>query len=204
MNIKGLERLMHLGLPVPRSTILFRTIQEIPSDYLKDDEPRWFMAGFDYKSCKLTDNPYKITKIRKFGFSRKELRKTFEQLESRLRSIGTLPEDRLYVLWELHTNANVSFSGFGFKSPYEIMIGFFNGNRPQGRELTPDCSVQILLVGEKPQFQYALSLCRDFRGYAIKIAKDLTILSDNHSVDFTCRNDGYLFYHDLWQIANHK
>lgn len=207
MNIKGLEKLMEMKFPIMKNTILFRKLSEIPEGHMDayGDKPLWAMRGFNYKNARLTDEPYTLNEGRVIhGFSRRELRDVFERLQEELAKKGILEEDRIYFVCEVFTDKDALFSGLASKEPYEIWISFFYGNRPSRRDSDPNVSVRIPTFSEKPQLQYVSSLCPDFKSHAIKIAKDLISLPDNTSVDFTCKTDGYFFYHDLWQLANHK
>lgn len=198
MNIKGYERLIEMKLPVSRSTALFRTLDDIPAGHMDayGDEPKWFMAGFDYEKSRITDNPYMIYQVREVGFSRRDLDKIFRKLEKDLESKGLALHDRMYLVWELHSPDNTDFTGFGFRGAYEIRMDFFNGVRPSRRDTNPSFSVNIPTIGLPLVHQIPEVV---YKGSAIRIARDLMILPDNASVDFVCLKDGYLFYSDLWQ-----
>lgn len=200
MNIRGYERLIEMKFLVSRKTALFRTLDDIPAGHMDayGDEPKWFMAGFDYEKNRITDNPYMLYQIRAVGFSRRDLNRVFRQLEKELESKGVSPQDRMYLVWELHSPDNTDFTGFGFKGNYEIKVDFFDGVRPSRRDANPSFSVNIPTIGLSEINQIPEVV---YKNSAIRIARDLMILPDNTSVDFVCLKDGYLFYSDLWQLA---
>lgn len=202
MNIKGYEQLYELGFPVQKNAILFRRLEDIPAGHIDiyQDNPCWAMRGFDYKNSSVYDNPYVLRETNGFhGFNRRELKKTFKNVNREL-DLKSIPiEDRIYIMCELFTDSNTQLSGIAFRDRAIIYIDIKNGNRPSKRDWKADHSIKTLLDSngkivkiENPE--------EKFIPLVNTICNDLMILGERTCLDFSQLTDGYFFYHDMFKV----
>jgi len=200
MNIKGLQELIEMELPVMRNTFLFRNLSEIPKSLMDTygDKPKWIIRGFDDRQ-NITDNPYEFLEERILGFKREELKRIFNKLNIKLNKRNLPKQNRIYFVCEVFTDEDVAFSGFALKdthnSYHNIYIDIYEGNRLSRKDSNPDISFKIPLIGEKPSFLSTPKL--KYKNYAASICKDLMLFEKDPYVDFSCLKEGYFFYHDL-------
>lgn len=196
MNITGLMLLKENGLPIMENTLIFRQLSEIKKENLDKYgvDKLWAMRGFDDRT-KLSDSPYNVKNPRVHGFSKDELNENFQLLSVEMDKLDIPKEHRIFLICRVFFNQDVEFSGHAFRSDNKIFIDFLNGNRPSGRDWTPDVSFSIPLINNRPIYSHIND--KKFEDYIMEICRAILMFGDKTYIDFTKFKSGYFFYHDL-------
>lgn len=196
MNIKGMLLILEKNLPAPENFVIFKDISEIPKTNLEKygEEKLLAMRGFDER-IKISENPYKIINPKIHGFSKEEIYEKFKEINQELDKFNIPSEKRVFIIARVFYDKDVEFSGHAFRKDDKIYIDLLKGNRPSGKDWTPDLSFQIDIINNRPMFSSLKE--SGFNEYLSKISKDILKFDDNAYLDFTKFKSGYFFYHDL-------
>ena len=196
MNITGLILLQKKSMPIMKNTFVFRELNEIPDSHLQAyaDDKLWAIRGFDDRT-KISDNPYKIKNPRLHGFSRGDLPEKFRQLNGEMDKLEIPKQNRIFLICRVFYNEDVDFSGHAFHLGDVIYVDVLKGNRPSGKDWTPDLSFKIPIINNRPI--YSTIEESNLRAHIIQICKDALKFDNKTYLDFTKFKEGYFFYHDL-------
>ena len=191
MNFRGILHLQEKELPIMENTLFFKEPSEIPDKHLDSygEENKWAMVGFP-SDTKITDNPYKIKKFRRHGFSKNRVEEIFNDINFHMDKNDNASEDRFFLICRLFNSEEVKISGHIFKKNGRIIIDICEGNRPSGRDWTPDLSY---IIDKFDSFQKEVK----YHKFVKLILEHLSKLDDGAYLDFTVLQDNRLFYHDL-------
>lgn len=209
MNIKGMEYLIKNKFPVPESMFLFRKISDLENSYRKKygQEKVWAVVGYDDRT-KINDHPYSAKGYgRKLSISEKEIETALIEVDKALDEARVSVKNRIYLTCKTHTNNNTILSGHAFfDSDFDsdkVHVDLFKGNRPSGKDWSPNRSYEIIVKNGKPDlYGVDKDLLEDIKN----ICKDIIKMGKGAYLDVSKLNNGYLFYHDLYfmKIAKGK
>ena len=171
------------GFPVMNNLIIFRKFEEIPEAHLNVNgkEKRWAMRGFDDR-VSIFDIPYKWKNYTKHGFTGEEAKKIFEETNNEMDKDNIPKENRIFLICDVFFSDEVIFSGHAHYNGEEIVIDVLNGNRPSGRDLTPDFSVKVPIINNKLMLkqlhdskysEHLIQICEDIRKFHNRCYLDL-------------------------------
>ncbi len=183
---------MEKSLPVFNKTSIFNDISELSEgalDKYSDKEPL-AMQAFP-ENISITDHPYKKEgRIFKRGFSKNSILKIFNELNEELDKHSFSRNNRTFLLFKAFGDVDVKFSGQIWKKENKLIIDFFNGNMPSGRDWNPHHSEVVNI--ENPKI-----LESEYAEITKRILKDIGRLDEGAYLDFSLLNNGDFFYHDL-------
>ena len=175
MNIRGIELLIELGLPVPRKSIVFRYPAELGLDYLYDNANKGVtILCFDY-SEPINHPPHLEKDVRKYKVDREDFVRVCEELVDELSGKGVIKSQMVFLTHQTYMLEDISYSGFIYRCP--VVNGRMSAS--EGGFAKKEIEFPIKLVE--------------------RIFTDLyPIFYKSPFVDFEVYQDtGELFYHDL-------
>lgn len=178
-------------------THFFRSLEEIPSSLIEKYEHNNSLAmrGFDDRA-KISDLPYDVKSPLIRGFVSNEIKKKFLEMNEKLNELNVPFENRIFLICgRCWFDPDVTFSGHSHFHDGVIDIDILNGNRPSGKDWTPNHSFHIRVINNRPIFS-GIDM-GNYHDYIIDICRTLMSFYDNSYIDFTLLKSGHFVYHDL-------
>ena len=207
MNIRGIEFLRRLKLPVPRKEIISRDLSKIDLEELYLGAQRGAtIIAFDY-SEKINQNLIFEKNVREYKIKKKEYFLVLENLIEKLSKEGVEKQNMIFLTHQTYVPQEISLSrrislDINEESSGRIIIEIIKSLRKANSNFNPDFVYQCPIIGGRvfrSEGQINRKNLEIRQNLISRLISDLSKIPGNPYADFEVYSDtGELFYHDLF------